>query len=113
MHEFSLAQNILEIVEENIKKNNVSFVSEIVLEIGTLSGVEISALDMALQSLQEGSIIEKALIRKVIIQAVARCTECRHEFEPEDFYTACPNCESFSHEILKGKELRVKTIIAE
>ena len=44
MHEFSLAQNIIEIVEETMKKNDLSKVSEVVLEIGTISGVEIFPL---------------------------------------------------------------------
>lgn len=113
MHEFSLAQNILEIVEETAHKNNTSLVSEIILEIGTLSGVEISALDMALESLQTGSIMEKAIIIKEIVQAVARCRSCNLEFKPEDFFAVCPKCNSFGPEIIKGKELRVKSITAE
>jgi Zn finger protein HypA/HybF involved in hydrogenase expression len=37
MHEFSLAQNIIEIVEEAIQKNNVTIVTKVELEIGKLS----------------------------------------------------------------------------
>lgn len=113
MHEFSLAHNIIEIVEETAKKNNARIVSEIFLEIGTLSGVELTALDMALESLQSGSMLEGAVIKKEIIEALARCVDCKHEFVPEDFFFACPKCGSFAHEILKGKEFRVKSIIAE
>jgi hydrogenase nickel incorporation protein HypA/HybF len=113
MHEFSLAQNIIEIVEETMKKNDLSKVSEVVLEIGTISGVEISALDMALESLREGSVIEKADIRKNIIRARATCTTCNYEFEPEEVFTPCPNCGNFGMDIIVGKEFRVKSITAE
>ena len=41
MHEFSLAQNIIEIVDESLKKNGASKAVEVDLEVGTLSGVEI------------------------------------------------------------------------
>ena len=113
MHEFSLAQNIIEIVEETIAKNNAVKVSVIELEIGTLSGVEIPALDMALESLQPGSVLEGSEIHKRIISGRAKCPNCQHEFEPDDYFTVCPDCGSFGAEIIKGKELRVKSITVE
>ena len=113
MHESSLSSNIIEIVEDSARNNNVSKVSEIVLEIGTLSGVEIDALDMALQSLQSGSVLEGSTIKKDIVKAVAQCSECGEEFTPDDFFCACPKCGSFAHTVLKGKELRVRSIVAE
>ena len=112
MHEFSLAQNIIEIVEETVAKNNAGKVSVIELEIGTLSGVEIPALDMALESLQPGSVIDGAEIVKQIIKGKAKCPKCQHEFEPDDYFAACPKCSNFGAEIIKGKELRVKSITA-
>ena len=113
MHEFSLAQNIIEIVEETVAKNKAGRVSFIELEIGTLSGVEITALDMALESLQPGSVIEGAEISKLIIKGKAKCPSCQFEFEPEDYFAACPSCGNFGAKIIKGKELRVKSITAE
>ena len=80
MHEFSLAQNIVEIVEETARSNQLESVSQVELEIGTLSGVEIPALDMALESLAEGTILQTCLITKIIIEAEAECNECRHCF---------------------------------
>lgn len=113
MHEFSLAQNIIEIVEENARQNHAERVTEVVLEIGTLSGVELPALDMALQSLQPGTLMEHAAIKKNIIKALARCGECHFQFVPDDYFCACPKCGSFLHEVIQGKELRVKSIVAE
>lgn len=113
MHEFSLAQNIIEIVDETVKKNNASQVSELVLEIGTLSGVELSALDMAMESITPGTILEHAEIKKIIVQAVAVCNHCGKEYQPDDFFSICPACGQYGANIKKGKEFRVKSITAE
>ena len=113
MHEFSLAQNIIEIVDETVRKNNASQVSELVLEIGTLSGVELSALDMAMKSITPGTILEHAEIKKIIIQAVAVCNHCGKEYQPDDFFSICPECSHYGATIKKGKEFRVKSITAE
>lgn len=113
MHEFSLAQNIIEIVEETARANRVKKISEVVLEIGTLSGVELPALDMALESLVPGSILEGTEIKKDIIKAVAICKHCGKKYTPDDYLSLCPECGNYGAEILKGKELKVRSIIAE
>ena len=64
MHEFSLAYNIVEIVQESIKKTEAKEVSLIKLEIGSLSGVEVDALMTALESLTTNTLIEKSKIEK-------------------------------------------------
>ena len=44
MHELGLMQNIVEIVEDYFRKNNVKKVLTVILEIGRLSGVVPAAL---------------------------------------------------------------------
>jgi hydrogenase nickel incorporation protein HypA/HybF len=113
MHEFSLAQNILEIVEETLKKNGVSHALEVQLEVGTLSGVEIPALEMALESLKPNSVIETTEIKLIITKAKAVCRNCNKEYYPEDHFSPCPKCSSYAPDIILGKELLVKSIVAE
>ncbi|MGD2034118.1 MAG: hydrogenase maturation nickel metallochaperone HypA [Bacteroidales bacterium] len=113
MHEFSLAQNIIEIVDESLKKNGVRKATEIELEIGTLSGVEIPALEMAFESLKADSSVEQATIKLNIIKAKAVCRTCGKEFYPEDLFSPCPKCSAYGPEIVSGKELLVKSIVAE
>jgi hydrogenase nickel incorporation protein HypA/HybF len=113
MHEFSLAQNIIEIVDEAVKKNNVTVVKEIELEIGQLSGVEITALETALECLIPGSILDKAKMHMNIVEGIALCRKCKHQFSTDDLLSPCPNCNSYGPEIIFGKELRVKSISAE
>ncbi len=113
MHEFSLAQNIIEIVDEALKKNGAVKAVEVQLEVGTLSGVEIPALEMALESLKPGSVMEFTKVKLIITRAKAVCRNCREKYHPEDLYSPCPKCSSFGPEIIAGKELLVKSIVAE
>ncbi|MBN1596848.1 MAG: hydrogenase maturation nickel metallochaperone HypA [Bacteroidales bacterium] len=113
MHEFSLAQDVFEIVRDTARANGVSFVSEVTLEIGTLSGVEFSAMETAIESLQSGSAFEKTkfIIRKIKAEAV--CRHCSKTFEPEDIFSLCPKCGNYGIDIISGRELLVKSITAE
>ena len=51
MHELSIAVNIVEIAEENARKEDAKLISEIELEIGSQSGVVLEALELALELL--------------------------------------------------------------
>ena len=102
--------NVLRIAEENAKNLDAKIVHEIEMDIGKLSGIDFEALEFAMQNTQKNESLEdvKLIINK--IPAKARCKSCNYEFEIEDFYTACPLCGKFNHDIFQGKEIKVKAI---
>ena len=106
----SVVQNIINIVANEAVKYGMGYVSEIHLEIGHLSGIEYGSLDFALQHLVPGSIIERAKISIEKPEGVASCNNCGNVFRLEDFIGCCDQCNSFDLEIIKGRELRVKSI---
>lgn len=110
MHELSIALNIIEIVEENARMHDLSSVSEVEIDIGTMSGVVPEVLEFSLNIAIKNTILEKARINFQIIPALARCNQCLKDFIPEDIYTQCPHCESIYFDIVKGRELQVKSI---
>ena len=63
MHELSIAINIVEIATEEAKKANVSSVLEIELEVGTLSGIVIDALEFAMDEAIKNSVLQNAKIK--------------------------------------------------
>ncbi len=113
MHELSLAQNIMEIVTESAKKNNVERVVEIELEIGTQSGVIMEAIKFAMDSLLPDSVAAHANIIYTEIETIAKCLECEALWKPETLFEPCPKCGSFASDIVQGKELQIKSITAE
>ena len=113
MHELSIAIQIVEMAEEETRKAGCSYVMEIELEVGTLSGVEMEALEFAMESAVIGSLAEKAHIRIHRIPAMARCNQCERKFPVEDLFTLCPDCQSYDTQLIRGNELRLKSLIAE
>ena len=113
MHEFSLAQNIVEIVEDAVTQNHASKATEVVIEIGELAGVEFEALKTAMESWQPGTLLENAEIHYKIKEGLARCRQCGKEFRPESLFAPCPQCNAYGCEVTEGKNLFVKSITAE
>jgi hydrogenase nickel incorporation protein HypA/HybF len=105
--------SIIEIAEENARKENASVINEIELDIGTQSGVVLEALEFALQSAVRGTMLEKADVKINTIPARAQCVSCSHQFYVDDLFQACSKCGNPFCEITQGKELRVKSLKVE
>ena len=113
MHEFSIAMSIIEIAEAEAKKVNATKINELVLDVGTMAGIEFFALDTALEMAVKNTLLEKAKLSINKIQATAKCTECKTEFDIDQVYEECPQCKSLYHEILSGKELQIKSLVVD
>ncbi len=113
MHEFSIAMSIIEIAETEAKKAKGSAVTELVLDVGTMSGIEFLALETAMEMAVKNTLLEKANIQINKIQARAKCSDCAHEFDIDSAFDPCPKCNSFYHELLSGKELQVKSLVVD
>ncbi len=110
MHELSIVMGIIEIAEEELKKAGKERVTLIELEIGSLSGVELEALDFAWEPAVRGTVLEQAERKIDYIEARAVCVDCNSSFKIEHIYDNCPVCGSYLKNIVKGKELRVKAL---
>jgi hydrogenase nickel incorporation protein HypA/HybF len=110
MHELSIVMSIIDIAEENAIKASASVINEIELDIGSQSGVVIEALEFAIESAKQGTMLETAKWTINEIQAIAKCTACSHEFEADDMFSPCPACGNPFTDIIQGKELKVKSL---
>jgi hydrogenase nickel incorporation protein HypA/HybF len=63
MHELSLADDILRLVEDAAAREHFQRVAQLHLEAGTRAGVEVSALRFALETIAPGTCLEGAHIR--------------------------------------------------
>jgi len=111
MHELSIATNIVEIAEEEVIKAKAKEATEIVLEIGSMSGIVVEALEFAMEEAVKNTLLKNAKRSFLEQMAEALCTKCGHKFEVDDFFAVCPKCGSFETEVLKGKDLKVKKLI--
>ncbi len=110
MHELSIAMQIIEIAEEEATKHEASSISSLKLDIGTLSGIEPEALELAMEEAVKGSLAHNAKVLFNYIQAVAVCEDCCHEFNSQDYFKTCPFCNSLNTSLIKGKELKIASI---
>ena len=113
MHELSIAYSIVEIVKNEAEKANSIKVSEIELVVGTLSGIEVEALEFAMEVSIKNSIMENAKVKIIQKKAMAICKKCNFDFAITSLFDPCPNCGRFENEVYQGQEMLVKSLVVE
>ena len=112
MHEFSIALNIIEIAESTASQHKATAVSEVELEVGDASGVNIEALEFAWESATfSSSLLKKSKLRINPVSLLVRCNSCQYKFPPADLFEKCPACGENGTTIMQGRELKVKSVM--
>jgi hydrogenase nickel insertion protein HypA len=113
MHEVSIMESTLEIVKSLAKENNLTKVTNIKLEIGTLTGVMGEALNFAFSCLKQDTVAKEATLEIYYIQAKGKCNKCNKVFNIDHFNKLCPECRNFCTSIVTGYELNLNSIEGE
>ena len=110
MHEMSLAEGVLQLVEETAMRENAQRVKLVVLEIGRLSSVEPEALRFCFEAVVDGSIAQGAVLEIVDVPGVGWCMPCGESVAMDEVFGACPKCGSYQLQPTGGTEMRVREI---
>ena len=113
MHEMSLAESVLQIIEDAAHTQNFQRVRTVVLEIGALSAVEPDAMRFCFDAVTSGSIAEGAQLEIIETPGAGRCTTCGMTMALQEQYGLCPECGSPLIEIVAGNQMRVKDLEVE
>ena len=99
-------------VEDFAKKNKVSRIQTLVLQIGELSSMVPKYVEDCFPMAAEGTILEGAELQVEILPGNGRCSTCGKVFNLLQNRNLCPACASREWEILCGKEFVIKEIVA-
>ena len=111
MHEMSIAESVLGIVEESARREGFRRVKEVRLEIGQLAAVETQALRFCFDAVVRGSVAEGAALAIEETPGVAWCFGCSSSVPVAARGEACPRCGSAQLQVSGGTEMRVKDLI--
>jgi len=108
MHELSIAQNILDIVDESVKTSG--FVKSIKLRIGMLANVVPDSLEFCFTAITKGTQLERTKLKIETINIVVHCSHCGSDSIIENVLFRCDCCGSTDVEIISGGELEIVEI---
>ncbi len=113
MHEMSVAQSIVQIVEEVLQEQNARKVLKVVVKVGELVAVVPESLQFCYRAITEGTELGNSELVIEPVPVRAQCLECGRDFSPEVPFLVCPHCRGGRVKLLQGQELQVSQLEVE
>ena len=109
MHEMSVANGLLSILQAQAKAHGIARISRVRVKVGRLRGIDARQLRLAFEALAEGGLADGAALEGEEIAAKARCRACGAVWRAPDYRFDCPECAAADAEILEGRELFIES----
>ena len=113
MHEMSICEGIVQVLEQQAALQNYSRVTVVWLEIGPLAGVELEALRFGFDVVTRQTLAQGARLEIIETPGLAWCLICAKTVPVRQRFEACPECGGYQRQITGGEELRIKELEVE
>jgi len=107
MHEMSIAEGILQLIEEAARKEQAQRVTAVFLEIGQLASVEVESLRFCFDAVTRDSMAAGARLEIIDVLGQGWCLDCNQSVSLSEKLGGCPLCGSFRVQVTGGTEMRV------
>ena len=113
MHELSLTRSLVAIVNEKAQTARAKRVKTISVVVGKLSNAEPHSIMFAFDAVSADTLADGAQLVIEEVSGTAKCQACGCEYEVENYFTDCPQCQSSDVVVTGGDQLLVKSIEVE
>ncbi|KXB48051.1 putative hydrogenase nickel insertion protein HypA [Umbribacter vaginalis] len=110
MHEMGIMEGVLDSALKSAQQAHALRIRKITLSIGDMTECIDDALQFSFEILSENTLAQGAtlVLNKVSPRSV--CLDCRKEFDHDRFHRQCPYCQSYSTDLIAGRELSIDSI---
>ncbi|HEY5994392.1 MAG TPA: hydrogenase maturation nickel metallochaperone HypA [Gallionellaceae bacterium] len=113
MHEMSLAESMLQIIEDAARKDGFTQVKTVWLEIGQLACVEKESLCFSFEQVKKDSIAEQARLEIIEIGGKGWCSQCNSQVALPALLGPCPACGNYRVTVTDGDQFRIRELEVE
>jgi len=110
MHEFSIAESILQRALAEAEKHQAKRICALGIKVGKASHIERESLELCLRAVAKGTIAENARTEIIPLELTAKCRKCGHTFTVQSNQQLCPGCGGENLEILNGSEVFLESL---
>lgn len=107
MHEMSLTEGVLRILEDQAKVQNYARVRTVWLELGQLSHADPQAMAFCFDAVMRGTLADGARLEIVRTPGEAWCLDCAETVPVAQRYDACPRCGGHRLQVTAGDDMRI------
>lgn len=110
MHELSIAQNILDLVNEQLPARDRTRLKSIRLRIGELAGVVPESLEFCITAITSGTEYEGITLALDRVPFVVECKTCGTKSTNDEGLFLCSSCFGIDLKLISGDELELISV---
>lgn len=110
MHEMALTESLVDLIEDEARKQGFTRVRVVRLEIGALGSVDPEAIRFCFDAVARGAIAEGARLEIHTIPGEGWCLDCAKTVAVFERFGACPECRQYHVQVTAGEDMRVKEL---
>jgi len=110
MHEMSLCEGVVQLIEEQAEQQQFTRVNTVWLEIGALAGVETAAMRFSFDAVTKETVADGARLEIIDIPGLAFCPACKLQVAVSARFDGCPECDHYPMKLIAGEEMRIKEL---
>lgn len=110
MHEMSIAEGIIQVLEDQAREQSYTKVKTVWLEIGPLAMIESEALRFCFEAVTRDTLADGATLKIINIKGEAFCMQCLKNVPITQRYDSCVECGSHHLQVTQGDEMRIKEL---
>lgn len=110
MHEMALAESIVEMIEEESRRQGFARVRVVRLEIGALGHCEPEALRFCFEAVARGDVVQGARLDIIRVPGEGWCLDCAKTVAVAERFGPCPDCGGYHVQVTGGEDMRVKEL---
>lgn len=110
MHELSLAESMVQLIEQTQQREFFRWVRVVHLDVGELACVEPRALEFAFTSASAGTCAEGAILALRYVPGEGVCTGCGARAAMPTLHECCPVCQAHSLMAVAGTQMQLRDL---
>ncbi len=113
MHEFGVTKSLVDLCNQEAKRNRIEKVHKIHLRVGRFTGFSPDSIQFYFEHLKVNTRCSAATIVFEEISIIILCNDCQKRSEIDEPVLLCPNCGSDKIDLVSGREFSVTSIEGE
>jgi hydrogenase nickel incorporation protein HypA/HybF len=113
MHEISIAESLVDLIEDEARREGFAHVRRVVVKLGALGHIEPAALLFCFDAVTRGTVAEGASLEVETVPGAGSCPRCHHSVAITQRYDLCPACGQSHVQVTAGDELRLAELEVE
>jgi hydrogenase nickel incorporation protein HypA/HybF len=110
MHELSIAQNVLDIIRQNVPEGREPQAKSVLLRVGDGAGIVAESLEFCFHAMTDGTPFHGMVMNIERAPFIVECGSCKQRCTLDSPAVICPLCFSGDIRVVSGTDLQVVAI---